>query len=268
MALATQCPHCHTKFRVAADQLKLRGGIVRCGACQSIFDGNAHLVALDSVGRKDDAPAPPTSPPTSPPSAPITEPAAPDGGADTVFTLGADGLDDDEAVAPVVDLAPDEELVAQPLLDDAPAFDAEPAFEPEPVLDSAPEPVPEPVPHEPGGSPDDDRPGASDSIPAVPTIAERPAHDPTSFAALPMRASAASEPSMTGAASGLPAAASGSKRAKAMDARTRRSKLTPTRIDAPKLRVPDSDEPEFVKRSRRQEQAGRTQRILMGAGCA
>jgi hypothetical protein len=81
-----------------------------------------------------------------------------------------------------------------------------------------------------------------------------------------MRASAASEPSMTAATSGLPAAASGSKRAKAMDARTRRSKLTPTRIDAPKLRVPDSDEPEFVKRSRRQEQAGRTQRILMGAG--
>jgi predicted Zn finger-like uncharacterized protein len=40
MALATQCPHCHTTFRVASDQLKLRGGIVRCGACQSIFDGN------------------------------------------------------------------------------------------------------------------------------------------------------------------------------------------------------------------------------------
>ena len=47
MALATQCPHCHTTFRVAADQLKLRGGIVRCGSCQRIFDGNAHLIDLD-----------------------------------------------------------------------------------------------------------------------------------------------------------------------------------------------------------------------------
>jgi predicted Zn finger-like uncharacterized protein len=44
MALATKCPHCHTVFRVALDQLKLRGGIVRCGACNEIFDGNAALV--------------------------------------------------------------------------------------------------------------------------------------------------------------------------------------------------------------------------------
>src|SRR5205823_3568950 len=49
MALATQCPHCHTTFRVASDQLKLRGGIVRCGACQRIFDGNSHLIDLDAL---------------------------------------------------------------------------------------------------------------------------------------------------------------------------------------------------------------------------
>jgi predicted Zn finger-like uncharacterized protein len=49
MALATKCPHCATTFRVAADQLKLRGGIVRCGACQHIFDGNASLVDLDAL---------------------------------------------------------------------------------------------------------------------------------------------------------------------------------------------------------------------------
>ena len=55
MALATQCPHCHTTFRVAADQLKLRGGIVRCGNCQRIFDGNAHLIDLDKPAA---APAP------------------------------------------------------------------------------------------------------------------------------------------------------------------------------------------------------------------
>ncbi|MES2261441.1 MAG: DUF3426 domain-containing protein [Pseudomonadota bacterium] len=44
MALATKCPHCNTIFRVAHDQLKLRGGIVRCGACNEVFDGNATLV--------------------------------------------------------------------------------------------------------------------------------------------------------------------------------------------------------------------------------
>ncbi|WP_028104556.1 DUF3426 domain-containing protein [Pseudoduganella violaceinigra] len=44
MALATKCPHCSTIFRVAADQLKLRGGIVRCGSCSQVFDGNAALV--------------------------------------------------------------------------------------------------------------------------------------------------------------------------------------------------------------------------------
>jgi predicted Zn finger-like uncharacterized protein len=49
MALATQCPHCHTTFRVAADQLKLRGGIVRCGACHEVFDGNAGLIAAEAA---------------------------------------------------------------------------------------------------------------------------------------------------------------------------------------------------------------------------
>ncbi|KAB8044060.1 DUF3426 domain-containing protein [Janthinobacterium aquaticum] len=44
MALATKCPHCNTIFRVAADQLKLRGGIVRCGTCKEVFDGNAALL--------------------------------------------------------------------------------------------------------------------------------------------------------------------------------------------------------------------------------
>lgn len=44
MALATQCPHCGTTFRVAHDQLKLRSGLVRCGACKEIFNGIEHLL--------------------------------------------------------------------------------------------------------------------------------------------------------------------------------------------------------------------------------
>ncbi|MDP9107658.1 MAG: zinc-ribbon domain-containing protein, partial [Pseudomonadota bacterium] len=44
MALATKCPYCQTTFRVAHDQLKLRAGLVRCGACKEIFNGIEHLL--------------------------------------------------------------------------------------------------------------------------------------------------------------------------------------------------------------------------------
>ena len=49
MAFATQCPHCQTTFRVAHDQLKLRAGLVRCGACKEIFNGVEHLLRSDEV---------------------------------------------------------------------------------------------------------------------------------------------------------------------------------------------------------------------------
>ncbi|MEG2899859.1 MAG: zinc-ribbon domain-containing protein, partial [Massilia sp.] len=90
MALATQCPHCGTQFRVAADQLKLRGGIVRCGACQQIFDGNSALIDLAAgpapvVAAPADAPADESPTTSSPPVdetpvetlAPVSEPVAP-----------------------------------------------------------------------------------------------------------------------------------------------------------------------------------------------
>lgn len=54
MALATQCPHCGTAFRVAHDQLKLRGGLVRCGACKEIFNGIEHLLHVDPAAGQAD----------------------------------------------------------------------------------------------------------------------------------------------------------------------------------------------------------------------
>lgn len=36
--MLTRCPHCQTTFRVTTEQLKVRQGRVRCGACQSVFD--------------------------------------------------------------------------------------------------------------------------------------------------------------------------------------------------------------------------------------
>jgi predicted Zn finger-like uncharacterized protein len=49
MALATRCPNCHALFRVAADQLKLRGGLVRCGACHHAFDATGTLSYIDDA---------------------------------------------------------------------------------------------------------------------------------------------------------------------------------------------------------------------------
>lgn len=45
MSLATRCPNCEALFRVTPDQLRARGGQVRCGRCNIVFDGLAHLVS-------------------------------------------------------------------------------------------------------------------------------------------------------------------------------------------------------------------------------
>lgn len=84
MALATQCPHCHTTFRVAHDQLKLRAGLVRCGACKQIFNGIENLVRSEET-RPSAAPTPQPIPPAdhqaTPAAAPVefTPPPAPTG---------------------------------------------------------------------------------------------------------------------------------------------------------------------------------------------
>jgi predicted Zn finger-like uncharacterized protein len=92
MALATKCPHCNTIFRVAHDQLKLRGGIVRCGACNEVFDGNAAL--LEPPVRP--AAPPPASPPSPlPPAVPFDAAmAALDTRAATALQPAADDTND------------------------------------------------------------------------------------------------------------------------------------------------------------------------------
>jgi predicted Zn finger-like uncharacterized protein len=47
MTLAARCPHCEASFRVVADQLKLRGGLVRCGECRQVFDAIATLTIVE-----------------------------------------------------------------------------------------------------------------------------------------------------------------------------------------------------------------------------
>jgi len=54
MSLVTRCPGCETTFRVHAAQLSARGGRVRCGKCNRVFNGLVQIVededATPSVG--------------------------------------------------------------------------------------------------------------------------------------------------------------------------------------------------------------------------
>lgn len=102
MALATRCPNCQAVFRVVSDQLKLRGGLVRCGSCRHVFDAIGSLSYVDeaavNVGppstdvsaaasvpaiKSTDAPAAPTAigsvepPQAEPDAAPATIPPPP-----------------------------------------------------------------------------------------------------------------------------------------------------------------------------------------------
>ncbi|MBB3012536.1 DUF3426 domain-containing protein [Cupriavidus alkaliphilus] len=44
--LVTRCPACRTAFRLVADQLRLRQGLVRCGQCETVFDAREHLIEI------------------------------------------------------------------------------------------------------------------------------------------------------------------------------------------------------------------------------
>ena len=215
MALATQCPHCGTQFRVAADQLKLRGGIVRCGACQQIFDGNSALIDLAA------GPAPVVAAPA-------------DAAADDSPTTSSPPVDETPVETPVETLEPVSEPVAQ----------QEP--EPEPVPTPASTPEPDTLP-----APEPSREHTADSI-GPPTLL--------------LRESSGGSPPIV---SNVPA----SPRNRAAEARARRVKAAPPRIDeAPKppppppKPKPDVDEPEFVRSTRQREASSKTTRIALTAG--
>ncbi|WP_316668617.1 DUF3426 domain-containing protein [Ralstonia psammae] len=80
--LAARCPNCQTAFRVVADQLRLRGGLVRCGRCNHVFDGRDHLIELGAVltpaAPTAEAPQPQQSPEHAPRIAPLSTPVSPE----------------------------------------------------------------------------------------------------------------------------------------------------------------------------------------------
>ncbi|MFF7398574.1 DUF3426 domain-containing protein [Achromobacter sp. NPDC008082] len=67
MALTTRCPQCGTSFKVVPDQLRVRNGLVRCGACSTVFDGRACL--LPESGAPTTLPPAPAAKPATPPAA-------------------------------------------------------------------------------------------------------------------------------------------------------------------------------------------------------
>ena len=106
MSLITQCPACHTLFRVVPDQLRISEGWVRCGNCNEIFDGNAHLqTTRDSAA--DSAPVPLRSEGNA--GASMAAPSAAEPTPATLAPSAAGSLDDD----PVLQLRPREH--AQPV---------------------------------------------------------------------------------------------------------------------------------------------------------
>lgn len=77
----TRCPACKTVFRVTAQQLAIRAGQVRCGQCQTVFDGKAELLPVIPSNRpadddRFDALGPPTMTLRMPSTAPASPPLA------------------------------------------------------------------------------------------------------------------------------------------------------------------------------------------------
>jgi len=114
--MLTRCPHCQTAFRVTTEQLKVRQGKVRCGACQSIFD------ALDSL--TDELAVVPGPEAVAAPPPAITPPPG------LESRLPQDG----------------EEAVAAPETAPMPELPSEPEPEPEPESEREPETKPDPEP--------------------------------------------------------------------------------------------------------------------------
>ncbi len=268
MALATVCPHCKTTFRVAQDQLKLRGGIVRCGTCREIFDGNAALIDLDAPPPKAAAPEPEVLAVPDiafPPATSMVDDMAPE----TIFAFEAEPEaepePEPEPEEPSASDAFDEQVAA---IDAATPLKLAPGYvldfdlsEPEGAPEAAPEPEPVPEPEDELGDPEPvpslelsvaDDGEISTAEPEdwpCPGELEHPAaeHD-IYFGPLPLVRPSVIDPD-EGPASVLP-------------------EPEPRKLRPALEHEAEADEPEFVRLHREKEQAARRRRLTMGAGSA
>jgi predicted Zn finger-like uncharacterized protein len=269
MALATQCPHCQTVFRVAHDQLKLRGGIVRCGACNEIFDGNAALVEpalpplplhspdtpLDLELDIELAPAPVVHPDPADPvpveSEPDPAPVEPEPHPEPVDT---EPVDPDPVALPEAETEPEPDHVAT----DAPP--------PETAADAVPDEVP--AAPEPREDRDFDLPSehivavalddvhSFDDTPPAPPLEPAATEDDTDNAdasAVRTADEAAAAELLTGAPESASLAA-GSGFVASVDEVQEANEGD------------EADEPEFIRQANRREHLGRNARVVMRWG--
>lgn len=75
--MRTRCPNCATVFRITAEQLRVRFGMVRCGQCQAVFNAFDSLIEGSTASEKQATavlvsqvatPAPENQTETTPPS--------------------------------------------------------------------------------------------------------------------------------------------------------------------------------------------------------
>jgi predicted Zn finger-like uncharacterized protein len=145
--LVTRCPACRTAFRLVADQLRLRQGLVRCGQCDTVFDAREHLIEVPvpaaSAAAPTPAPVPTTVSTTAGPSVAAALAHAEQAQAnarahaqETPFDPGFDPGYDVPALDSPTMMMPEAE---QPPVRQEPAPEAPPAPEPEVELGLAPE---------------------------------------------------------------------------------------------------------------------------------
>lgn len=252
---------------------------MRCGACNEVFDGNATLVDLDAVvAQEASAPqAPPETPEASASAAFDDEIAAleaePAAGSEPVYTLEFDTALDPFGILPTP--APSEPQAdadeqGEPAIDANMAPDLEPeAAEPDADADMAADASADTDADSSGVDIDGDAAStsfprtrepnfsdASDTADITESAPEDPLEAPgaASGAALEQDLSPALEPEPEPEPQPEPLP----QRASAAGQQARVPKAPPPE--------PEMDEPEFVRRSRRQEKASRNRRILMSVG--
>jgi predicted Zn finger-like uncharacterized protein len=168
----TRCPACETHFRVTAEQLKVRSGRVRCGACQHVFNALDSLVEEPTVVLVAQS-APEPSQDSIPPSLHKAEAepvATPEFEAEPLVVSGA--------AEPAPDAVPPAPT-AEPL-----AEEAQEAAEPEPVAFSAAAVPAEPAESAPADAGTEADAGIADSSETLPEPATPPRRWPWLVASL------------------------------------------------------------------------------------
>ncbi|MDR1888833.1 MAG: zinc-ribbon domain-containing protein [Zoogloeaceae bacterium] len=97
----TRCPSCQTAFRVTPEQLLARGGKVRCGACQQIFNAGDYLLDAENPETKN-LHFPRIQPEMTPKSTPLTPPQTPPPLSEAQLT-SFDDPDTTRAPEPIID---------------------------------------------------------------------------------------------------------------------------------------------------------------------